>query len=514
MEFLLKVIHKHILQIVKGLYLIPLYVIWIIIFCKYWKQIQSRILLLKRVLIKRIKNANKIKKGIFIPIGAIGILLLFYSLQLPLSYDEAFTFNHFTLKGLVYSLCTYPVPNNQVLYSLFTNVSWDCLAFTHSAIAVRIPAIIFSILSIYFVSTRYLNQNFYPILAFSILYLFSPNIIEYAFQARGYSLQMFFGIITYYLASKKDIKHLLFRDRAILVLLLSILGVFTSPAYLYTAVVIYLIFITQFYSEVKRHLIFFILISVFFALTGILLYSPIIVFEGIKSLTSNKFVRPVGNFNILSVLTHLIQLFNYLTLPIYLGWGIFLLFIIYSVRRKAYYNFYFIVIPFVMMFILKQLPFFRVFLPFSLIIIVNACLKIFESSYYKHIASLSQFKSKLLSYLLFLCIAMSSYFYFTYLHKKGDLNSSYQFKKVTPYLVKYNLVYIYHLDWYMNEPLQAYLKIKKLHPSIGLQNDSSINIFHSAVILSSNILHNIAVADSLNSLNDKKVWVYLINKHS
>ncbi|MGB5418838.1 hypothetical protein, partial [Algibacter sp.] len=49
------------------------------------------------------------------------LLLCFYAIYLPLSYDEAYTFLQFVDRSLFYAFCTYPAPNNHVFHSIFSN---------------------------------------------------------------------------------------------------------------------------------------------------------------------------------------------------------------------------------------------------------------------------------------------------------------------------------------------------------------------------------------------------------
>ncbi|MFT3796805.1 hypothetical protein [Flavobacterium sp.] len=49
---------------------------------------------------------------------------VYYALQMPVSYDEAWTFLNFTRKGFVASASHYPAPNNHVLHSLVTNLTY------------------------------------------------------------------------------------------------------------------------------------------------------------------------------------------------------------------------------------------------------------------------------------------------------------------------------------------------------------------------------------------------------
>ena len=490
-------------QLLQKFYYIPAIIIWLIILIKY-----RRILGFK---FRLLKGALRPGKEIFLPMLAIMAVLLTLSLVLPFSYDEAFTFTQFTEPGLKPSLCNYPAPNNHVFHSILTCITWGIFQFTHSELAVRLPALCFSAFTLYFIFTRYLQGNMYAVVLFGILYLFSANIIEFAFQARGYSIQIFCAVVSYFFAGdNKTTSHVTFTERLNIILLLSAIGLFTSPAYLYTASCIYLIFVTLNFRQIKTAFISFAFINVFYGLTVLLLYTPIIVSNGLHQLTANPFVAPLDKLSVDQVLLYFKDLVNFITLPWRLGWIIFILFIWNTVKQKSYYNVYLLVIPVILMLVLKQLPFNRVFLPIGALLLVNACMVISDSKGFKKItAAPLPFKHQLPALLLLLASCVLSYFYFNNYHKKDDLSKAYHFKKIRSTISAYDTVYTKNIasNWDLTEILAASLKLKGIDHAIEIDKDLKEYNFTSAIILSTEPLADYKVVDSTSAFEGLPVLI-------
>lgn len=494
---------QHLLQ---KLYWIPVFIAWLFILLKY-----RRILSLK---FKLLKPANRPSKTLLLPLIAIMAVLITFALVLPFSYDESFTFTQFTYNGPQQALFNYPAPNNHVFHSLLTCITWFIFQFTHAELAVRIPALFFSAYTLYFVFTRYLEGNLYAVVFFGILYLFAPNIIEFAFQARGYSIQIFCGIASYYIATdKKSISNLPFLSRLNLILLFTVIGLFTSPAYLYTASIVYLIFVTLNFRDIRKEFFSFALINVFYGLTVVLLYTPIIASKGLQTLTANDFVAPLGNITLNKVLAHLMSLVKFLTLPQNLGWLVIALFVLNSIKQKAYYNLYILVMPVVLMLILKQLPFYRVFLPIGGILLVNACIavtssKLFQKTTNAPLSLLQQAPAML----LIAASCVLSYIYFDKYHTKDDLAGAYRFKKIRAEIPKHQ-IYTKGIgeSWDVSEILSATMKLYGVDQVPEIEKDLKEYDLKSALILSYPPLENSKVIDSTSDFDGRRILIMEAN---
>ncbi|OQP45266.1 hypothetical protein A4H97_32630 [Niastella yeongjuensis] len=487
----------------QKLYWIPVFIAWLFILLKYRSILSYKF--------KLLKPANRSSKALLLPLMAILAALITLALVLPFSYDESFTFTQFTFPGPQQALFNYPAPNNHVFHSLLTCITWFIFQFTHSEIAVRIPALFFSAYILYFVFTRYLEGNLYAAVFFGILYLFSPNIIEFAFQARGYSIQIFCSLATYYfITDKKTISNLPFFARLNLVLLLTTIGLFTSPAYLYTAGGIYLMFVTLNIRDIKKEPFSFALINIFYGLTVVLLYTPIIASKGLHTIVANHWVGPVDGFTLKNVLEHLNNLVKFLTLPQQLGWIVIVLFVLNSIKQRAYYNMYILVIPVVLMFLLKQLPVYRVFLPIGCIMLINACMAVTGSKLFQRTTAIPlSFLQQAPAIVLIAVSSVLGYYYFDNYHPKDDLSHAYRFKKIQAVLPLHDKVYSNALgdSWAIWEILSASTKLRGIEWIREIEKDIKEYDLKSALILSTVPLENMKVIDSTTDADGRKILI-------
>ncbi len=234
-----------------------------------------------------------LKKEEYIYLITIIILYLFINLFrinfYPIYIDEAFTYLNFTSKGFVSSLTDYPEPNNHVFFSLISNVFYY---FPFDTILnLRLPNIIIGGITsgiLYFFLRKEFSHKvvIIPHIIFTFSYIFS----FYSVFARGYMLIIFFTLISFiclYHLSKQfnSIDLIIFS-------ICSILGFYTIPIYLYVFATffIYLCFLLY-----KNHLTIkhFLILNLVIGICVILLYSPIIYFNGIEAITNNKFTQKI-----------------------------------------------------------------------------------------------------------------------------------------------------------------------------------------------------------------------------
>ena len=489
------------------LYFIIAFIAWFLLLFYYRKSIRKEGFNVIKLLLNKSYSSINITSANMIFLAGIMLVLLFHAFQLPLSFDESYTFNNFTSKGIYHSLFKYPAPNNHVLHSLFTNISWFLLGFTHSEFAVRMPALFFSFLSVFVVFNFFLRNNVFACLFFTAVFLLSPNLIEFAFQARGYSMQIFFSLVSYYLATRLEIRGLHFKTRFIFWLFLTIMGLFTSPAYFYTAFTIGLLFGYRFFTDFKNNILFTLAMLLLFGLSLLLLYSPIILHQGLDKIISNKFVVPVEQVNWSAIAKHFIDIINFISLPLGFGWGLLAIFIFFTVKEKDYYNFFLLVTPILLMLMLKQLPFYRVFLPIGILIIVTVCYSAFQGKIIRNYFILKN----IVSYVsILLALGFFSIYYFNKIHQKDDLTSSFEYKKIIPHLNKYGLLAdIDNCDWYMMELISANHTLKNKPEFIRFQKGSSINGKGSFVMLNKHRVPDYKTIDSLYSLNHQIRWIQI-----
>lgn len=135
-----------------------------------------------------IKNFNSkfliyFKKLIKLKIIYLLIIPVFTSLflitNLPITYDEAFTYLNFIDRGILVSSTYYPAPNNHVLYSIISSLLNHFVSL-HSILPYRFISLIFYILSIFvFIKIIQLKDNIFNPSFFFCNRNSSTNICSY-----------------------------------------------------------------------------------------------------------------------------------------------------------------------------------------------------------------------------------------------------------------------------------------------------------------------------------------------
>lgn len=107
---------------------------------------------------------------------------------IPLTFDEAYNFQHFASKGVFYSATHYDAPNNHVLYSLLQGLTIPDTLFELLPKAVRIPnLVIFG--AAFWLFLRFSRSSLpRSTFAFSAILFAAPTVTIYFFVARGYFL--------------------------------------------------------------------------------------------------------------------------------------------------------------------------------------------------------------------------------------------------------------------------------------------------------------------------------------
>ncbi|GAA4452242.1 glycosyltransferase family 39 protein [Rurimicrobium arvi] len=227
-----------------------------------------------------------------------GFLLLLYTCfllygitHLPSHYDEVFTYRFFSGKGLLASLAFYPLPNNHILFNLFSAV--PLLLPVNVLIAIRIVSVLAALAGIYYFFR--LSCSLFPAsvaLVCSVLLAFSLPVLLYATQARGYALMLLFAVLCIYavlrIAAGED------RGKYFFVYTFSsVLGLFTIPSFLYCLVVTSTVLLVVLCRHPSReHIRQFVVSHLLVPATTLLLYLPVILRNGKESLYKNNGITP------------------------------------------------------------------------------------------------------------------------------------------------------------------------------------------------------------------------------
>ena len=304
----------------------------------------SQIILLISGIIFEVRSINKKSLFIMALILLIAIIYrLYYAISFPVSYDEAWTYINFTEKGLLSSISFYPSPNNHVLHSVLTNLSYY-LPFTQT-VNLRLPSIIISVFSvfIFYLSFRKLFNDkisIYLTLMFSFLY----PVIYYGYLARGYSLIILSFIISFYgtlrLAEVVE-KRGEARWRYLFYLSFgAVLGLYSNPSFLYpyfslTTFLVLIFVYCQDNKALKRLLVSMLIVT---AIT-IALYSPIFIVSGFWSIASNPDVQTIPRIDVMSDLyDHFISTIRFMFYYEWMFWVIVFLSIFSLINTNNNYK--------------------------------------------------------------------------------------------------------------------------------------------------------------------------------
>lgn len=245
------------------------------------------------------------KKHKYAAIAIIGISLIFNTynaLTIPIFYDEAWTYLNFTRIGILSSASWYPAPNNHILHSILTNITYN-FPFSQT-VNLRLPSIITTLIAsicFFYLSTKFLSKNTSLILL--TLFCFSYPVIHYGYQARGYSLLMLSFIICFYSVlkicySKNSISK--FKKYTLLLSCGAIMGFYTMPSFLYPYFTcISFVFIHMILEKKYKNILSFTLVCFSTSIIIITLYTPIFLVSGIESVISNRFVEPISRIEVL-----------------------------------------------------------------------------------------------------------------------------------------------------------------------------------------------------------------------
>ncbi len=296
--------------------------------------------------LRQLPHRYKIILGVLLLINII--LKLYLVLNMPVFVDEAWTYWVFSQKGWLTSMSYYPAPNNHILHSLLTNIS--ILLPIDKLIALRLPNFIINILDVvlfFIVFSKLFNQKISIFL--TTIFSFSFPVFYYGYIARGYMIYLGAFMILFYLG----IRILQYRKftnyQASLWFAGSVIGFWSLPAFLYPAASLVVFISLYLYQKNKISVLHkFLKTNLIVVISVFLLYLPVLLVSGYKSLTANPYVSAWSRISVLRNLDEHFEstsrfLFNmplWLSIPVFAGliyyfykhkWGIeirFTLFII------------------------------------------------------------------------------------------------------------------------------------------------------------------------------------------
>lgn len=243
------------------------------------------IALLKRVIISwgsfisAIRATDRVAKfTLILTIFYLVVQSLWYMNELPFLHDEAYTISNFILPGPLASISFYPYPNNHILFSLLS-YPFSFLP-VKPEIAYRLPsliAVVFTCLALFRLLLLFLKGHIAALGV--VMFICMLPVMNYAIFARGYSLVFLFSCLSIF-ALIRIIEDPSCYHYALLVLF-SILGLYTIPSYMYPFATIYTIAFGHAVLERSRRIIFRYVVSGLICSIGtLILYLPVIITSG------------------------------------------------------------------------------------------------------------------------------------------------------------------------------------------------------------------------------------------
>ncbi|MCF6239896.1 MAG: hypothetical protein L3J74_00970 [Bacteroidales bacterium] len=219
------------------------------------------------------------------------LIKLYYFFAQPITNDEAFTYLNYVKSGFLAAVSYYNLTNNHILHSLLCNV-FDLLPIS-PIYSLRITSFIAGLLLSFFAFlffNKFLNRKA-KFIAF-VFFSFSLPVLQYGFLARGYSLLLFFTILSSFVLLKlsQTIKNR--KNLWVLYVLSSVFGFYSVPVYVYvyaSQVVFYFLIVGINYK--KRYLRQFFIVSFITALIVSILYLPVLFINGIGAFSSYNFMK-------------------------------------------------------------------------------------------------------------------------------------------------------------------------------------------------------------------------------
>ncbi|WP_299458545.1 hypothetical protein [uncultured Microscilla sp.] len=231
-----------------------------------------------------------LSQKIILIITLCGVLAsrLYYATVFPLQYDEAFTYIHLVHKGVWVSAIYYPGPNNHVFFS-------ETAALLHlflpTLVALRLPSIVAGLAVWYWVwQWLYTHTRFEWACLLATLGNFLSPISVYSVMGRGYSMQLLFILLAF-----RSMLSINYQPQHRLVFIVSsVLGFYTVPTFLYPFAALVAYHSLKLWQQDKKLLkLWAIDLCIVTGLTC-LLYSPIVLANGLDALVSNGWVKPLS----------------------------------------------------------------------------------------------------------------------------------------------------------------------------------------------------------------------------
>jgi len=295
--------------------------------------------------------------------GLFGVMFLYWGYLFASSsgmwLDEACSYLHFVRQGVLFTMMSYPVPNNHILYNVICALPAR-LSFLSPAWVMRLPSMAATVLDYYIIFCVFRRwADFRRAMVVVAGVAFVHLLSYYAVQGRGYQLQLLFIVVNalsgwYYFfpwpkpggpgsaaGSAEPLAVIPGSGRFgyRLFVVSAILGFYVNPLFVYHFMAVFMVIGYRLLRKRDRVLGRQLLIALLIiAGTTAVLYLPIFLGSGIHAVAGNKYVanRPwstlVSSFGIL--VYDLKYIFYYGYFSILLLIGAFIVFLWFYRRRR------------------------------------------------------------------------------------------------------------------------------------------------------------------------------------
>ena len=204
----------------------------------------------------------------------------------PVFYDEAWSYMHFSGRGLPATMAHYPAPNNHVLFNVIGSF-WNIFPID-PVLVLRLPSVFWGLLSTWYFF-KLGERLFSPLTALLLAMLFACSFpsICYNSMGRGYGMLVFFTVLSVY--SLAQICTTQQRKKYLaLFCVASVCGLYTIPSFLYSwlpaAFVLFLFYLVS----CRKEMFSFIRSQVDVVAVTAFLYLPIMFVNGAQALVANN----------------------------------------------------------------------------------------------------------------------------------------------------------------------------------------------------------------------------------
>jgi hypothetical protein len=241
-----------------------------------------------------LRNEDRIHLWTLVALIAAGVAIRLVYLFQPMRYDEAFTFISYASKPLKEGLADYTFPNNHLFHTFLVHLVYR--VFGNQPWVIRLPALCAGCLQVvasYALMRRLYNRHAGLLCAAVIAS--SAVLIEYSTNARGYSLAGFFFLVLLLVAIHL-VRTNCFGGWLVFVAVSS-LGLYTMPVMVYPFGIAVTWLLLTVIMERQSGLLWPRIRSLFLSCLAIvvltvLLYAPVLISFGLKSIVANRFVVP------------------------------------------------------------------------------------------------------------------------------------------------------------------------------------------------------------------------------